>query len=65
MARFARSLCVGFVPSTNGESSLIISGRFPVAEGRLLLSETKISLCLLHCECYESLDLNEIYQFRP
>ena len=53
------------VPSTNGEGSLIISGRFPVAEGRSLLCDIKISLGLLHHECHGSLDLGEIYQYRP
>ena len=53
------------IPCTNGDGSLIISGRFPGAEGRLLLAEIKISLGLLHCEDAGSLDLGEIYQFGP
>ena len=62
---FSHHIFVVIFPSTNGEGSLIISGRFPVAEGCLLLSEIKILLGLLHCGCYGSLDLGEIYQFRP
>ena len=54
-----------FIPSTNGEGSLIILGRIPVAEGRSLLCDIKISLGLLHCERSGSLDLGEIYQYHP
>ena len=52
-------------PSTNGEGSLIILGRIPVAEGRSLLCDIKISLGLLHCERSGSLGLGEIYQYHP
>ena len=53
------------IPSTKGEGSLIILGRIPVAEGRSLLCDIKISLGLLHCERSGSLDLGEIYQCHP